>query len=315
MDRGKFKYFIAVMSLLAVMFFCLNMLTGCASTGPTDTGTTIVDLEKYPDLQEGDSGQYVTELQKLLGMNPDGKFGPVTKQRVIQFQNSKGLVLKYPGTVGQKTWALLLGATPPVTSQPDPVTSEPVVIPDVGSVPTLAWDDVAARKEWSKLVFGLVSKDLWPKFKQMTDGSGLCSKYNNLNDYQKQEAISEMIVAIVFRESGYKPTSRMYETTMGYYSEGLLQLSYVDKEWAPFCKFDKKNDDKLYPSPTDPRRTILDPFINLDCGIRILANQIDSKKKILLDRGVYWAVIKIGGKYTKIAEIKAQVEKNAGFCK
>lgn len=304
-------------SALLTFFFAWTLFTtsGCATSGPKDTGTTIVDISSYPDLQEGDKNEYVGILQKELGLKVDNEFGPVTKARVIQFQTSKGLVLKLPGTVGPKTWAALFGQETPVTPQEPAKPGEVIEVPNISGVPAMAWDNLDKRKQWSKFAWNLVGGELWPKFSKMTDGSKLCSKYDSLTTDQKKEAVVEMIIATAYFESGWDPTSRMFESTMGYYSEGLLQLSYPDMEWAKYCKFDKKKDDKLYPNPKDPNRTILDPIINLDCGIRIMADQIEEKKKILLDRGVYWAVLKINGKYQKIAQIKGRTEVATGFCK
>lgn len=59
-----------------------------------------------PMLKIGDSGQAVRHVQELLGLVPDGDFGPVTKNAVIEFQKDKGL---HPdGIVGQVTWTQLL---------------------------------------------------------------------------------------------------------------------------------------------------------------------------------------------------------------
>lgn len=130
---------------------------------------------------------------------------------------------------------------------------------------------------------------------------------------------TEVISQIALYESAWKPTSRMQETTMGtdpvtgkpVWSEGLLQLSYQDIQWAPYCEFDWKKDKLL--SPTSPQKTILDPIKNLECGVRILAAQIRTKGTVILNKGVYWAVLKEGGKYQKIAQITGATKKMK-FC-
>jgi hypothetical protein len=106
----------------------------------------------------------------------------------------------------------------------------------------------------------------------------------------------------------------MHEKTMGtdpvtkkpVYSEGLLQLSYQDTQWATHCKFDWKADQYL--DPKDSSKTILNPYRNLYCGVGIMANQIKKRKDIALVTGVYWAVLKQGGRYSKIPEITKQVK-------
>lgn len=53
-----------------------------------------------------DKGEEVKKLQKLLGINDDGIFGPITEECVKQFQRKNGLV-PIDGIVGSKTWAAL----------------------------------------------------------------------------------------------------------------------------------------------------------------------------------------------------------------
>jgi hypothetical protein len=59
-----------------------------------------------PTLRRGDSGQFVTELQRLLGM-PDGPavFGPKTEAAVRAFQRERSMVPD--GIVGPKTWSAI----------------------------------------------------------------------------------------------------------------------------------------------------------------------------------------------------------------
>jgi len=57
-------------------------------------------------LKEGSKGGDVKVLQKYLGINPDGDFGPRTKALVIEFQKSKGLTID--GIVGNGTWLKLI---------------------------------------------------------------------------------------------------------------------------------------------------------------------------------------------------------------
>jgi peptidoglycan hydrolase-like protein with peptidoglycan-binding domain len=56
-------------------------------------------------LREGDSGQAVAAVQRLLGVTPDGDFGPITLAAVRGFQASHGLVVD--GQVGTHTLAAL----------------------------------------------------------------------------------------------------------------------------------------------------------------------------------------------------------------
>ena len=54
----------------------------------------------------GSKGEDVKILQKYLGLNPDGSFGPNTDKKVKEWQKSKGLVAD--GIIGPKSWAIIL---------------------------------------------------------------------------------------------------------------------------------------------------------------------------------------------------------------
>ena len=55
----------------------------------------------------GSKGDDVKVLQKYLGINPDGDFGPVTDKKVREWQKSKGLTPD--GVIGPKSWVIILG--------------------------------------------------------------------------------------------------------------------------------------------------------------------------------------------------------------
>lgn len=65
-------------------------------------------------LKLGSKGEDVKTLQKLLGLTPDGNFGPNTDKKVKEWQKSKGLTPD--GVVGPKSWALLGVKDKPSTS-------------------------------------------------------------------------------------------------------------------------------------------------------------------------------------------------------
>lgn len=56
-------------------------------------------------IKKGDVCQEVEQLQRLLGINADGNFGPKTEEAVKKFQSEHGLAAD--GIVGPKTWAAL----------------------------------------------------------------------------------------------------------------------------------------------------------------------------------------------------------------
>lgn len=57
-------------------------------------------------LRRGDKGDAVTQLQKKLGMIPDGNFGPATESAVKRWQKANGLT--EDGVVGPKTLAKMM---------------------------------------------------------------------------------------------------------------------------------------------------------------------------------------------------------------
>lgn len=54
-------------------------------------------------LTRGSTGEAVKRVQRVVGANPDGKFGPQTESLVMAFQREHELVAD--GKVGPKTWA------------------------------------------------------------------------------------------------------------------------------------------------------------------------------------------------------------------
>lgn len=207
----------------------------------------------------------------------------------------------------------------PPPNTPSKTTPTPTpTLPPARALGAISWEaGHPERKAWSDLVASVVREEA-VRFSKVTDMHRFCPKFSALDYDRKVQAWVELFSAISKFESDWSPVSRMKETTMGndpitglsVYSEGLLQLSYQDKVWAPYCAFDWAADSKL--AATDPKKTILDPLKNLDCGVRIMARQIERRGKIALESGVYWAVIKDGGKYQKIQSIANMVAKVPG---
>lgn len=212
----------------------------------------------------------------------------------------------------------------PTTPAPAP-TPKPPVTPPPSSPPATGfkagWEKNApSRAEWTQIVRDVVSNSAPALLKGPGDVGDFCPMYDRLGTQDRLNFWAELISAVSKYESSWIPTTRMIETTMGtdpvtgrqVASEGLLQLSYQDVQWARYCEFDWATD-KNY-SDTDPRKSIFDVRKNLSCGIQILDRQVAKKSNIALTTGVYWAVLKINGKYTKLKEIKA-ITNALSFCK
>ncbi|MGZ3745326.1 MAG: hypothetical protein ACXWRE_16780 [Pseudobdellovibrionaceae bacterium] len=187
----------------------------------------------------------------------------------------------------------------------------------------LLWEAARAEgKDWTRFVFDLIHHQTPNLIQGSEDMATFCPRYSYLTTDERVNLWGLLISAMAKYESGFNPTSRMQETTMGIdpitqkpvYSEGLLQLSYQDSKAYPFCDEFNWNLDK-HLSSQDPRKTILDPYKNLNCGVKILAQQLKNKNRIILSKGVYWSVLKLGGKYNKIKQIAALTKKMPGCMK
>lgn len=219
------------------------------------------------------------------------------------------------------TMSFAFSRKPPAEAKPAPVESVPRL-----SYGSLSWEkNHPERKAWSEFVFSIFENELFGAFDSAKDAKRICPKYAGLTRSQKILIWGELISAMAYFESAWSPISRMTETTMGIdpvtgkrvESEGLLQLSYQDIPnygsvlKYPLCKVDWQKDKNL--SATDPKKTILDPYVNLECGLRILGNQITKKGNVILSSAVYWSVIKDGGKYSKVQPILKMVS-DTGLC-
>ena len=71
-------------------------------------------------LRKGDNNENVKLLQKKLGVDPVGNFGPATEAAVKAFQAKNGLVAD--GIVGDGTWNKLMGT---IASAPAPIVAAP----------------------------------------------------------------------------------------------------------------------------------------------------------------------------------------------
>lgn len=211
---------------------------------------------------------------------------------------------------------------------PDAVPVTPTPAPTASPAPSahvwqkISWEKYPENKPWTEYAAQIVGTELFQDLDKARDAERFCPAYAVLAKEAKINFWVELVSMMALHESAWSAVSRMQETTMGadpvtgkpVYSEGLLQLSYQDVKnmsAAKGCGIDWAKDKNL--SPTDPKKTILDPIINLRCGMRILASQIARTGKIVLPSGVYWAVLKEGGKYQKIAEISGGTKK-LKFC-
>jgi hypothetical protein len=223
------------------------------------------------------------------------------------------------------------GGSPPSEENPSPAPEDPSPdpVPDpepptVGSplVPAL-WENSHPQDGplWSQHAYNVINEYGASLVGGSSDVASFCPRYKSLNREQKITFWVYLVSAIAKYESGYDPANRYKESTMGtdpvtgqpVYSEGLLQLSYQDSRNYSFCdEFDWSVDRHL--DPDDPRKTILDPYKNLSCGIRILNQLVGKKNLIAFGSGHYWSVLKTTSSHNRVSSIQS-LTKQVSFCK
>lgn len=77
-------------------------------TIPTTKGVPAGSVS-HATIKQGSSGADVSAWQVVIGVNPDGKFGPGTANATKKWQKDHGLTAD--GVVGPKTWSAALGKT------------------------------------------------------------------------------------------------------------------------------------------------------------------------------------------------------------
>lgn len=207
-------------------------------------------------------------------------------------------------------------------TKPDTGNDE-ITLPEPGyKMEPLVWTNskYPQRDQWAQYLMKLALND-WNTLLQGADDMNLfCPNYDKLDNNQRANVWAQIIAAMTKFESNYNPVSRMHETTMGtdpitgdpVYSEGLLQLSYQDTRGWKHCDFDWDADKNL--SATNPKKTILDPYRNLYCGVGIMAKMVAKNGSIIIGPGAYWSVIKSNSQYQKIDQITGMV-KSLSICK
>ena len=119
-----------------------------------------------------------------------------------------------------------------------------------------------------------------------------CPRFYEMSTADKRTFWAYFLQALAGAEAGLNPNTSVRhsepEGALAMRSEGLLQLAYADhKRYG--CDFNWQLDRSL--KANDPGRTILQPRNNLECGVKILFNQIINQHKPLLTRSGYWSTL------------------------
>ena len=160
-------------------------------------------------------------------------------------------------------------------------------------------------KTWSPDWDAIVEKAIPPEMlshQVPRDVKRFCPRFYDMTDVDKRAFWAYFFQALAGAEAGLDPKTRAHHTepevnvrdgVSGMYgrTEGLLQLTYEDEKRYG-CDFDWQSDRKL--PANDSARTILQPKNNLECGVKILENQIITQHRPLLYRKGYWSTLQPG---------------------
>src|SRR3984957_13033514 len=130
-----------------------------------------------------------------------------------------------------------------------------------------------------------------------------CPRFYEMSETDKRTFWAYFFQALAGAEAGLNPNTSVRHTEpnvtkrdevsgTAIRTEGLLQLAYADQKRYG-CDFNWQVDRALMPK--DPAKTILQPKNNLECGVKILVNQIIVQHKPLLSPSGYWSTLQPGG--------------------
>jgi hypothetical protein len=146
---------------------------------------------------------------------------------------------------------------------------------------------------WNPQWDEIIEKSLPPEMLSSQVPPGVrrfCSRFYEMDTTDKRTFWAYFFQALAGAEAGLNPNASVRhdepEGALAKRSEGLLQLAYADhKRYG--CDFNWPADRAL--KANDPAKTILQPKNNLECGVKILFNQIIVQHKPLLTRSGYWS--------------------------
>jgi hypothetical protein len=181
-------------------------------------------------------------------------------------------------------------------TEPTPVTTLPPTNPDgedrvITPIKAQAFEvkgtyNTLWPKEWTRNIFSELEDQNSSLLKidvSMKDLARIdCREYPSLDREEKKMFWALFISSIAHFESNYNPNTRYWESGLGKYSEGLLQLSVDDGNNHDFCELSNEN--------------ILRPFNNLKCGVSILSKQVEGSRYresgiLFPNKYYYWSVL------------------------
>jgi hypothetical protein len=194
------------------------------------------------------------------------------------------------------------GCSHPQTGQrPTEPATEPAPPTPIAVKKAELGDDNSWDPKWDKTLEEALPADL------ISPGRGyelrsLCPRFREMSEADRRAFWAYFFQALAGAEAGLKPTADVRHaapevavtdpvTHRVARQEGLLQLDYADGQHYG-CNFDWDKDKEL--PEHDPQKTILQPQNNLECGIKILDDQLMVQHKPLLSRSSYWETLRPG---------------------
>jgi hypothetical protein len=182
--------------------------------------------------------------------------------------------------------ALCIGiGTPSHAQTVRPVPPTPIDIKKVelGGTPwNPQWDQIIEKALPPEMLSSQVPRDV----------RRFCPRFYEMRTTDKRTFWAYFFQGLAGAEAGLNPNTSVRhsepEGALAMRSEGLLQLAYADhKRYG--CDFNWQLDRSL--KANDPGKTILQPKNNLECGVKILVNQIIVHHKPLLTPSGYWSTL------------------------
>ncbi|HEY4933895.1 MAG TPA: hypothetical protein VII23_20205 [Terriglobales bacterium] len=179
------------------------------------------------------------------------------------------------------------------TTKPAPPTPIDKKKVELGGTPwNPEWDRIIEQALPAEMLSSQVPRDV----------RRFCPRFYDMGETDKRTFWAYFFQALAGAEAGLNPKTRVHHTEpevatrdevtgMSGRTEGLLQLTYADQKRYG-CDFNWQADRTL--KPNDPARSILQPKNNLECGVKILANQIIVHHKPLLSSSGYWSTLQLG---------------------
>jgi hypothetical protein len=155
--------------------------------------------------------------------------------------------------------------------------------------------------EWDQIIEKAIPPEMLSS-QVPRDVQRFCPRFYSVAESEKRAFWAYFFQALAGAEAGLNPKTRAHHTQpevatrdevsgVSGRTEGLLQLTYADQKRYG-CDFNWQADRTL--KANDPARTILQPKNNLECGIKILSNQLFTLHKPLLTRSSYWSTLQPG---------------------